>query len=350
MVMGADTDASSGGTVYGNIEEDEGIQSNNPQGIPEEGLEEDIMNMPKKSDIPASQRKEKGGDWKVTNKDLEKEKERNISGPEGMKALQKRLGQISEEQVEEDLDANQKRAGQLGPTEKITKSNPLRGKLVGANESVEQEVEEGIVDKIRAKNYDRLANRSINKATNAMNRATDYDFDDLDNREEHEDEFMRQMKNAKQRQAKSFMLKNLPNVKEGVAEGVVTTPGVAFKQGKVDPGQQKSVERDGKLMGKYREKGMGLGSALDRLDKFKQKHSNEGVAEGLNEMDSEGYKGSRDDYEIGKGKEGKGTPMKGKDVAKKAGKALNKAMDKAHKKDVKEGQEDLDAILRIIRK
>ena len=35
MVMGADTDASTGGTVNAYIEEDEGITSNNPQGIPE---------------------------------------------------------------------------------------------------------------------------------------------------------------------------------------------------------------------------------------------------------------------------------------------------------------------------
>jgi hypothetical protein len=67
-------------------------------------------------------------------------------------------------------------------------------------------------------------------------------------------------------------------------------------------------------------------------------------------MDSEGYKGSRDDYELGKGKEGKGTPMKAKDAAKKFGKELDKQFDKADKKEVKEGQEDLDAILRIIRK
>jgi hypothetical protein len=37
--------------------------------------------------------------------------------------------------VEEDLDANQKRAGQLGPTEKVKNNNI--GKLVGANESTE---------------------------------------------------------------------------------------------------------------------------------------------------------------------------------------------------------------------
>jgi hypothetical protein len=40
-----------------------------------------------------------------------------------------------EEEVEEGLDANQKRVGQLGPTEKVKNNNI--GKLVGANESVE---------------------------------------------------------------------------------------------------------------------------------------------------------------------------------------------------------------------
>jgi len=55
-----------------------------------------------------------------------------------------------DEGVAEDLDANQKRVGQLGPTEKITKKNPLRGKLVGANENfinmVPQAVAEGQED------------------------------------------------------------------------------------------------------------------------------------------------------------------------------------------------------------
>jgi hypothetical protein len=41
----------------------------------------------------------------------------------------------TEEQVEEDLDANQKRVGQLGPTEKVKNNNI--GKLVGASESTE---------------------------------------------------------------------------------------------------------------------------------------------------------------------------------------------------------------------
>jgi hypothetical protein len=42
---------------------------------------------------------------------------------------------LAEEEVEEGLDANQKRVGQLGPTEKVKNNNI--GKLVGANESTE---------------------------------------------------------------------------------------------------------------------------------------------------------------------------------------------------------------------
>ena len=72
-------------------------------------------------------------------------------------------------------------------------------------------------------------------------------------------------------------------------------------------------------------------------------------AESITEMDSEGHRGHREDGDpYAKGS--KATPSKAKDTAKDAEKALNKSMDKAHKKDVKEGQEDLDAILRIIRK
>jgi len=70
----------------------------------------------------------------------------------------------------------------------------------------------------------------------------------------------------------------------------------------------------------------------------------------LSEMDSEGHKGHRGDEDSGKGPEKSVKPVKAKYAAKDAKKVLDQAMDKAHKKDVKEGQEDLDAILRIIRK
>ena len=55
---------------------------------------------------------------------------------EKLKALAKKLR--SGEEVEEGLDANQKRAGQLGPTEKVGPKGAV-GKLVGANESIERD-------------------------------------------------------------------------------------------------------------------------------------------------------------------------------------------------------------------
>ena len=53
-----------------------------------------------KSKIPAYLRKEKGGDWKTSTKDLEKEKARNISDPEGMKALKAKMGMSESEMAE----------------------------------------------------------------------------------------------------------------------------------------------------------------------------------------------------------------------------------------------------------
>jgi len=53
-------------------------------------------------------------------------------------ALRKEVSRKQEKKVEEDLDANQKRVGQLGPTEKVKNNNI--GKLVGANESIDAEL------------------------------------------------------------------------------------------------------------------------------------------------------------------------------------------------------------------
>jgi hypothetical protein len=57
--------------------------------------------------------------------------------PTAPSAMQRDYSQktMPKEEVEEDLDANQKRVGQLGPTEKVKNNNI--GKLVGASESVE---------------------------------------------------------------------------------------------------------------------------------------------------------------------------------------------------------------------
>ena len=60
-----------------------------PQGVAEDAAEDAA----KKVNVPAYRRKQSGDpDWRVSGQDLEKAKERNISGPEGLRALQKRLG------------------------------------------------------------------------------------------------------------------------------------------------------------------------------------------------------------------------------------------------------------------
>ena len=68
-----------------------------------------------------------------------------------------------------------------------------------------------------------------------------------------------------------------------VAEGFQpVVPVKSRSQGSVSPEQQKDIDRDVKLLNKYRSKGMSAGSAADRLAKFKHKHMDEqGVAEGL---------------------------------------------------------------------
>jgi hypothetical protein len=60
---------------------------------------------------------------------------------------------LKQDQVEEDLDADQKRVGQLGPTEKVGKEGAV-GKLVGANESVE--INENAQDSVANALYNRV--------------------------------------------------------------------------------------------------------------------------------------------------------------------------------------------------
>lgn len=72
------------------------------------------------------------------------------------------------------------------------------------------------------------------------------------------------------------------------------------------------------------------------------------VGENFINTDVQAVVSEMDKSEDKKGPEGKATPIKAKDMAKDAGKKLEKHMDKAHKKDVKEGQDDLAAMMRII--
>jgi hypothetical protein len=66
--------------------------------------------------------------------------------------------------------------------------------------------EAGTINKIRSKNYDRLAQRSYNKATKAWDKAGKYEWDNT-KREPHEKEFMKQMDKMSQREKKAKELK-----------------------------------------------------------------------------------------------------------------------------------------------
>jgi hypothetical protein len=103
---------------------------------PKEGLEafedwaNEIVEGPNKSDIPASQRKAKGGDWKVSTKDLEDEKEKSPTGSAGLAKRKKELGM--NEGAYQDLGPNGReiytkvqalrdkiRSGEVKPDEKL---------------------------------------------------------------------------------------------------------------------------------------------------------------------------------------------------------------------------------------
>jgi hypothetical protein len=71
------------------------------------------------------------------------------SGP--FAQISKQGGMIGYKKTFEGLGPEQKRVGQLGPTENVKKNSGARGKLVGANESVEQGVAEGS-DSLRGTN------------------------------------------------------------------------------------------------------------------------------------------------------------------------------------------------------
>lgn len=180
------------------------------------------------------------------------------------------LGYLPREKgVAEDLDANQKRVGQLGPTEKVGKKGAV-GKLVGANESSEH-------------------TKLVRAITTRM---------------------------------------------------------------KDEPQPQRKPKDDEEA------------ASWERMRRDKEAISKMGDKKKVTEMDSEGYKGTRDEYELGKGKEGKAKPITAKKAVSDAEKIMNKAYDKMMKSmsnkekadkgwrnpDIKEGQEDLEAILRIIKK
>jgi len=100
----------------------------------------------------------------------------------------------------DDVKIARMKASGMSHDEAVAKVKGKKESSKNNSDTEVDKVDEGkISDFVRRKNYDRLARRSQDKATKAMMKATDFEFSDLDNREEHEDEFMRQMAKRQER-------------------------------------------------------------------------------------------------------------------------------------------------------
>jgi hypothetical protein len=233
--------------------------------------------------------------------------------------------------VTEDLDANQKRVGQLGPTEKITKSNPTRGKLVGASESVEQGVAED--DKLQGTPVVSLS-----------------DFSDKDNTK---DKYGRTVpKNLKKDDSRVKFHKEPKQ--QGVAEmdksqpssdrGGESSGNPYAKGGKATPVKAKDVVKQGvKALNKahpdYSKHEKKLISKMSNAEKVDKGWRNPNIGEGTYNKDVERAF-----------PDGKARGVKTGASAPKGTSTMPKDKEKAKGKPVAEGQDDLEAILRIIKK
>jgi len=274
----------------------------------------------KKTQMPAFMRKQSGDpDWKTTTKDLEKAKERNISGAEGLAALKKRMGDIEEsEGVEESgLQAylGNKKYGKEGmdALRKAGRDGASKEKMAS----------------IRAK-YDKLDEEDVEEGNNS----SPYDqMADLKSKSNSElDKLVRFWEQALEKNPNHKVANDQLHIIKMIRAERIGKKGVAENLGP----EQKAVGQLGPT-----EK-IGPQGAVGKLVGANESR--------LNEMDSEGYKGHRGDEDKGKGPDKTVKPAKAKDVAKDAEKELTKSMDKAHKKDVKEGQEELESLLKLLGK
>lgn len=364
----------------------------------EEDAIDDAMAAKKKMNLPAAQRKAQGGNWKVSQKDLEKmpagtrttdqglaahakrvglgEEDVEESGlqaylgnkkygKEGMNALRKagrdgagkekmaniraKYDKLDEFQVEEGLSAEQKRVGQLGPTEKVKNNNI--GKLVGANESVEQGVAEESLPKgffngrgFEAARFKEQGNMPMYHAAMSdqhIKYAKHFAKTNPEKAKWHGEQSEQHIKQMRASQ------------KQGVAEGY-QEPTDAAGHAKMAAKIKKIL--DDTLADRGDRHGNPDPQQLARAYEYhmkKAKEKSQGVAEGsLNEISQEtaiSYAGKRMNTD---------TTGKSPEKIEKMIKGLKGAVARAHgekptspaKKEVKEGQEDLDAILRIIKK
>ena len=176
--------------------------------------------------------------------------------------------------VAEDLDANQKRVGQLGPTTPVGKNEKnLRGMAVGTNENFINSTSQAVTteDEMDEGEHTQHAMRGRNPGANEF----EHDFEPEDKVGNIHDKISKMLK----RLAKP---EHEPNMKD------------------TDIGS----------------------TVLDEMDKSQPSSDRGGESSG-------------DPYAKG----GKATPIKAKDAEKDVLKTLNKSMDKEHKKDVNESEE-----------
>lgn len=319
------------------------------QGVAE-GEIEDAEQAHKKISMPAAFRKAKGGDWRVTGQDLEKEKARTGTSPEGLAAIKKLAG--VDQQISE-----------------------VKSKTITINPKNEQE----LVDWLDSEGFD------VPESTTDENGNLVYDFKDMDHSayvyasdfdvssEEADDDLAEQGGTEIDLKPNHFYLKS------GYGNDLLRINGKNLEFDNFDDaidfyhnlgghemdeygiyvydnGKLQYVDSSGEIAMEGLDANQKRVGQLGPTEKVKNNNigklvgANESVE--LSEMDKSqpssdrGGESSGDPYAKG----GKATPVKSKDMDKDAEKTLNKSMDKAYKKDVKEGQEDLEAILRIIRK
>ena len=189
---------------------------------------------------------------------------------EKLKQYTKELDQRQKEKAEktdEGLDANQKRVGQLGPTEKVKNNNI--GKLVGANENFINTVDQAVVSEDEDRPYVCV---HAKKGKCEVKASSSYQ--------------------AAQKAAQKWGLKGTAGIDAHLAD----------------------VEHDA--------------STLEEMDKSQPSAGRD--------------TGPRS------GPEGKATPITPNKMADDAKNILDKTMSKEHKKEVKEGQDELDRILTIM--
>ena len=257
--------------------------------------------------------------------------------------------------MSEDLDANQKRVGQLGPTEKVGKKGAV-GKLVGANENFinqadqavtteEDEMAEGILDNIK--------NMFKPKDPTPVTPIT---ADDIAKGYQTQPEFAAQVKKIAMQQGISpeELIKQLQQqAGAGVAQNA-SVPNKAFGEGEHtqhgmrgrNPGANEfehDFEND--KIDNIHDK---ISKMLKRLEKPKHEPSMKDTDLGNTLHEAAPWEDEDEEDKDDK----KPKDKKGSDGADHNGhsRAKHLAKQAIPKEKVKEGQEDFDAILRIIRK